>query len=150
MEKKEFKILINASREKVWDSLWSDAGYREWTAAFGEGSHFKTDWKKGSKVLFLGSEDGGMVSTITDNKPNELMAITHLGIIKDGVEDVDSAESKIWQGAFENYQLRSLNGATELTVELGGGDKIPEDLQEYFFIAWPKALDNLKNIAERN
>ena len=150
MEKKKFKILINASREKVWDSLWSDAGYREWTAAFGEGSHAKTDWKKGSKVLFLGSQDGGMVSTITDNKPNELMAITHLGIIKDGVEDVDSAESKIWEGAFENYHLSSLKGATELTVELGGGDKIPKDLQEFFFSVWPTALDNVKNIAERN
>ena len=150
MEKKEFKIVINASREKVWDSLWSDAGYREWTTAFGEGSHVKTDWKKGGKVLFLGDEDSGMVSTITENKPNEYMGITHLGIIKNGIEDVESAESKIWAGAFENYSLHTLNGATELTVELGSGDKIPKDLHDYFMDAWPKALNKLKEIAEKN
>ena len=149
MERKEFKIVINASKEKVWDSLWSDAGYREWTAAFDEGSYVKTDWKKGGKVLFLGKNESGMVSTITENIPNEYMAFTHLGIVKNGVEDIESAESKIWAGAFENYRLQSLNGATELTVELGGAGNIPKDLQDYFMNAWPKALDKLKEIAEK-
>ena len=150
MEKKLFTITINAPKERVWHSLFSDAEYREWTTAFGEGSHFKTDWKKGSKVLFLGNDESGMLSTITDNKPNEYMGITHLGIVKNGVEDVESEESKIWAGAFENYTLRSINGATELTVELGGTDKIPKELDDYFMNAWPKALDKLKEIAERN
>ena len=149
MEKKEFKILINAPKEKVWDLLWSDAGYREWTAVFGEGSHAKTDWKKGSKVLFLGNDDSGMVSTITDNKPNELMAVKHLGIIKNGVEDLDSEESKIWAGAFENYRLRSDAGATELRVEFGGAEKVPKEMQDFFVSQWPSALEKVKEIAER-
>src|SRR5437879_1722753 len=108
MDKKTFTITINAPREKVWSTLWDDATYREWTAAFAEGSWAKTDWKKGSKVLFLDGKNDGMVSTIADNKPNEFMSIKHLGIVKNGVEDTGSAESKEWSGALENYTLKTV------------------------------------------
>src|SRR6185503_7209815 len=75
MEKQKFRILIDAPREKVWSTLWDDSTYRAWTAAFTEGSHAKTDWKKGSKVLFLDGKNDGMVSTIAENKPAEYMSI---------------------------------------------------------------------------
>ena len=52
MEKQRFKIAISAKPEKVWDVLWNDQTYREWTSVFSDGSHAETDWKKGSKVLF--------------------------------------------------------------------------------------------------
>ena len=45
MEKQEFKISINAPREKVWEVLWNDTTYPAWTAVFSEGSHAVTDWK---------------------------------------------------------------------------------------------------------
>ncbi len=61
METKEFKISINAPKEKVWDVLWNDPFYRAWTSVFAEGSHAETDWKKGSKVLFLDNKGRGMV-----------------------------------------------------------------------------------------
>ena len=50
MEKNEFKILIDAPPEKVWNVLWNDASYPQWTSAFAEGSKVETDWKEGSKV----------------------------------------------------------------------------------------------------
>jgi hypothetical protein len=147
MKKHEFKTTINAPREKVWKSLWEDKTYREWTSAFSEGSRAETDWKKGSKVLFLGEKEGtGMVATIADNKPNEYMSIKHLGYYKDGVEDTTSDEVKKWQGAMENYTLKSVDGKTEVIVDMD----IAEEYEDMFKDMWPKALKKLKEIAERN
>lgn len=146
MEKQQFRISINAPREKVWATLWNDATYRAWTAPFSEGSWADTDWKKGSKVLFLNSNNEGMVSTIAENIPNEFMSIKHLGYVKDGVEDLESAKAKGWHGCFENYTLQTRDGKTELTVEMD----LEEDYQDYFKDTWPRALNKLKELAESN
>src|SRR5215208_4034170 len=103
MEKHEFKTSINAPREKVWDILWGDANYSKWTSVFAEGSRAETDWKEGSKVLFLDGRGHGMVSTVAANKPNEFMSFKHMGTVKDGVEDLDSEQTREWAGALENY-----------------------------------------------
>ena len=39
MERKEFKTAIDAPKEKVWDVLWNDETYRQWTTPFSEGSY---------------------------------------------------------------------------------------------------------------
>ena len=149
MERNEYKITINAPREKVWETLWGDVTYRAWTAPFAEGSNAKTDWKKGSKVLFLDSKNEGMVSTIAENIPNEHMSIRHLGVVKNGVEDYDSEESRKWANGFENYTLQSVDGGTQLVVEMGA-DSIPQEYKDYFAQTWPKALNKLKELAESN
>lgn len=146
LEKQEFKILINASREKVWDILWNNATYPVWTAVFSEGSRAETDWKEGSKVLFLNAENHGMVSTIAVSTPNEFMSLKHLGTVKNGVEDLDSEQARQWSGALENYTLKNVNGKTELTVDLD----ITEEYKDYFLTTWPKALEKLKELAEKN
>lgn len=145
----EFKITISAPAEKVWKTLWEDASYREWTSAFSSGSRAETDWEKGSKVLFLGADNSGMVSTIAENIPNEFMSIRHLGIVKDGVEDLESEEVKQWSGSYENYTLREANGETALTVTMGGA-QISKEFEDYFAATWPKALDKLKKLAEKS
>ncbi len=145
MEKQEFKISINAPKEKVWSILWDDATYRQWTAAFMEGSRAETDWKKGSKVLFVNAEGEGMVATIADKIPNEFMSFKHLGTIKKGVEDVDSPETKEWAGALENYTLKGSNGKTELIVEMD----IADEYKDYFVKTWPVALEKVKELAEK-
>ena len=141
-------VTINAPGEKVWKTLWEDATYRAWTSAFHESSWAKTNWEKGSKVLFLDDKNNGMASRITDNIPNEYMGITHMGIVADGVEDYNSEEAKKWAGSYENYSLKTINGATEVKVEMGGAD-IPKEFEDYFAEAWPKALNKLKELAEK-
>lgn len=145
MEKQDFKILIDASRERVWDVLWDDASYREWTAIFSEGSRAETDWKKGSKVLFLSGKDEGMVSTIAENIPPEFMSIKHLGTVSKGIEDYHSEEAKKWAGALEEYRLNSVDGKTEVKVSMD----ITEDFKDYFQDTFPKALDKIKELAEK-
>lgn len=145
MERQHFIILIDAPRERVWQILWNDQSYREWTSVFGEGSRAETDWKKGSKVLFLGGSNEGMVSKIEENITNEFMSIRHLGIVKNGVEDMDSEEVKKWKGAMENYTLKDVNGKTELIIDMD----ISEEHSDYFQTTWPKALEKVKEIAEK-
>ncbi|OJW81103.1 MAG: ATPase [Bacteroidetes bacterium 46-16] len=145
MERKEFTTVINAPREKVWDILWNDATYREWTAVFTEGSHAITDWQKGSKVLFLDGNNNGMVSQIAENIPNEYMSIKHLGEVKGGVEDTMSQQVKQWAGSTENYTLKVSGEGTELTVDMA----IPPEQMDYFTGVFPKALAKVKAIAER-
>lgn len=146
MEKQQFKITIDAPREKVWDVLWNDSSYPEWTSVFSEGSRAETDWKKGSKVLFLSGTGEGMVSRIEENIPNEFMSFKHLGTVKDGVEDIDSEKAKEWSGSLENYTLKTVNGKTELTVDMD----ITDEYKDYFLTTLPKALEKVKELAEKS
>lgn len=147
MKKLNESIVINAPREKVWDTMLSDATYREWTKPFHEGSRFEGNWEEGSKMLFLGPiEEGesGMVSRIKENRPYEYLSIEHLGIVKDGVEDTTSEEATKWTPAFENYTFKDAGGGTEVSVEMD----IAEEHEAMFKEMWQKALEELKRIAE--
>jgi len=144
MKKLNLTIEIYAPKEKVWKTLWDDTTYRQWTSAFSEGSYAVSDWKEGSKVLFLSPEGEGMFSKIDKLVPNELMHFKHLGTIKGGVEQPESEESKQWSGAMENYSLKEKNGKTELTLSMD----IAESHEQYFRDTFPKALEIVKNLAE--
>lgn len=147
METLKFDIDINAPREKVWAALWDDAAYRQWTAAFFEGSHVITDnWKQGTKVLFLDPQGSGMVSMVAENRPNEFMSFRHLGEVHDGVEDTTSDKVKQWSGATENYTLTTTGNGTHVLIEMQVDSNT--DFVAYFKDTWPKALYKLKEIAE--
>jgi hypothetical protein len=145
MEKYVFKTVINAPKEKVWDILWNNVTYPKWTAAFAEGSRAESDWKKGSRILFLDTTGSGMVATIAAKKENEFMSFQHQGMIRDGVEDLDSPKVKEWQGTLENYTLKTVDGKTELTVEMD----IMDAYKDYFLKTWPEALQLVKQLAEQ-
>ena len=144
----QFKITLNATPEKVWKSLFEDKNYRDWTTAFTPGSWADTDWKKGSKALFLDSNNDSMSSIIEENIPNKFMSVKHIGAVEKGVEKMDRPEDNAWRGAHENYTLKESNGKTELIVDLEMVG-IDEKMIQYFKDTWPKALDKLKGIAER-
>lgn len=148
MQKLNFSIVINAAKEKVWKTMLEDKTYRHWTEAFSPGSHYVGSWEKGSKILFLGPNEngimGGMVSRIAENKLYEFISIEHLGIINDGIEDTTSDAVKPWAGSLENYTFKDLNGKTELLVDMD----INDEYKEMFEDMWSKALQKLKALAE--
>ncbi len=148
MKKLNFSIVINATKEKVWHSMLDDKTYRKWTEAFSPGSHYKGNWEKGSKILFLGpSQNGetmGMVSKIKDNIPFQLISIEHLGMVQDGKEDTTSDAVKSWAGALENYAFKERNNKTEVTVDID----VADEYKDMFNDMWPKALQKLKELAE--
>ncbi len=145
MEKLQFSTTIQATKQRVWASLWEDANYRKWTSPFCEGSHAVTDWKEGSKALFLGPDNSGMVSKIAVNKPYEFMSIEHLGEVKNGIEDISSEKVKDWAGAHEDYTLTEKDGVTTLLIEMDSADSF----KDYLIKSWPKALEQLKALAEQ-
>ncbi|WP_342331305.1 SRPBCC domain-containing protein [Pedobacter sp. FW305-3-2-15-E-R2A2] len=146
MKKQEFKILIDAPREKVWDVIIGKDTYPQWTAPFAEGSNVETDWKKGSRALFVNGEGDGMVSEIAENIPHEFLSIRHLGMINKGVEDLDSEEIKKWSGSMEDYRLRDVDGKTEWKVEMDTA----ADWEDYMGKTWPLALQKAKELAEKS
>jgi len=145
MKKQEFKILIDAPREKVWDVIIGKDTYPQWTAPFAEGSNAKTDWKKGSKAIFSSGNGDGMVSEIAENIPHEFLSIRHLGMITNGVEDLDSEEIKKWSGSMEDYRLSDVGGKTEWKVEMD----VAGEWEDYMNETWPLALQKAKELAEK-
>jgi len=146
MKKKQFSIIISASAEKVWDVLLGQDTYPVWTSVFSEGSRVETDWKKGSKALFLDGKGSGMVSVIEENIPNEFLSIRHIGEVIGGVEDTESERVKSWAGAHENYRLTAIDGKTEWLTEI---DLSPE-WEGFFDEVWPEAQAKVKELAEKD
>ncbi len=144
MEKVEFKVDINASKEKVWSVLWNDATYRKWTSVFSPTSHAVTDWMEGSKILFIDDSGAGMVSKVRVNDPYRYMSIEHLGEVKNNVEDTESDKVKAWAGSQENYTLVDNGNSIELIVELN----VTAEFKEYLSKLFPQALEKVKQLSE--
>ncbi|MFN3969339.1 SRPBCC domain-containing protein [Flavobacterium sp.] len=144
MKKLTFSIDINASKEKVWYSLWDEENYEDWTSTFCEGSFTISDWKEGSKIYFLAPNGNGMNSKITINKPFETMLFSHYGEMKHFKELPITEEVQAWSGAEERYDLTEKNGVTTVKATVD----IVEKYSDYFDDIFPKALAKLKSIAE--
>ncbi|MCU4424345.1 SRPBCC family protein [Acinetobacter sp. WU_MDCI_Abxb74] len=118
MENLVYEVEIEASIEKVWDILWNSETYNAWTKFFAPDSTMRTDWKIGGKTYFLDGEGNGMVSTIEQMQKPEILIFKHLGMIKEGKEDLESEEVKGWSGSLEKYFLTQKDNITALKVEV--------------------------------
>lgn len=151
LTKLTFNIQIAASPQRVWDVLWGNTTYGQWTAPFdprpeaGPG-RMETDLQQGSKVRFLsGGSDAGMVALIERKDEPTYIAFRHLGMVReDGTEDLDSDEVKQWAGAQEDYRLEARDGGTHLTASLEATDAF----KDYFSGTFPAALQEVKRLAE--
>lgn len=141
MKKVKFSININATKEKVWATLWDDVTYRKWTAVFSSESHAVSDWKEGSEIKFIDNKGDGMHSSIETNIPQKQMSIKHLGEIKNGFEIASN-----WAGAMEEYFLIEKEDCTELIVTMD----ISEEHEAFFMDTFPKAIALIKEISENN
>ena len=74
-----FTTNIKAPAAKVWQVLWDDATYRQWTGAFQEGSYAVSDWKEGSKIHFLSPNGDGMFGIIAEKKTKRTYGIHAFG-----------------------------------------------------------------------
>lgn len=144
MKTLKFSVHIAAPREVVWNILWNDDTYRKWTAVFTDGSYAISDWREGSKILFMSPSGEGMNSVIARKIPNEFMSFRHLSMVKDGIEKPLDVETRKWSGALENYHLHEEDGITELKVEVD----TDEETIKYFENVFPVALKKVKELAE--
>ena len=144
----QFSILINADKQKVWNTMLQDKTYREWTKEFYDGSYYEGGWEKGNEIRFLARDERGnlqgMFSRIKENIPFEFISIEHLGLINNGIVDTSSEEIKKWAPSFENYTFSNISGQTGLKIEM----QVVPEFKSMFEELWPKALKALKSLCE--
>ncbi len=151
MKKIQYTIQISAPASKVYDvmlGITNKSTYEQWTAAFNPTSTYEGSWEKGSKMLFVGTDEkgekGGMVSEIADINPNLFVSIRHYGLVQGNAEITEGPEVEKWANGFENYTFEEHDGSTMVTVDLDTTDDFVDFMNE----TYPKALDTLKEICE--
>ena len=152
MKKLQYKKDINASAEKVYNTMLGISNietYEQWTSEFNPTSTYEGSWEKGAKIYFIGTDEngkrGGMVSEIVDIIPFQFVSIRHYGILDGENEITEGVEVEKWAGGLENYSFHENDGMTTVTV----GIDVTGDYLDYFNSTWPKALNKLKELAEK-
>lgn len=149
MQKLHFTTVINAPREKVWDTMLGDVTYRIWTEVFHAGSYFEGDWSEGSEIKFIGpGEDGklgGLAGKVVESRRPEFVSVEYYGFVSGNEVVTEGEEVSKWVGALESYTFNAVEGGTEVLVDLDTA----EDMSSYFAETWPKALEKLKELAEK-
>ncbi len=142
MKELKFTIEINASKEKVWQTLWQDETFREWADIIDPGTYMVGELKEGNEVQYISAENGyGVTSLVEKLVENEFLLLRHSA----DTQEVGTKErEKQWTGSEESYTLTENNGVTTLTVVFG----VPPELEEYFNINYPKALEKVKELGE--
>ena len=98
-----FSIEIEASKEKVWATLWEDKTFRDWADIIDEGTYMQGEMKEGNEIRFLSSVNGyGVTSLIEKLTPNEYVLFRHSADTKDTGQQVREKE---WTGGTESYAL---------------------------------------------
>lgn len=151
MKTKQFKIDIQAPVQKVYRTMLGlddKLNYETWAAEFNPTSTFEGNWEKGTKILFVGTDEngekGGMIAEIAENIPNKFVSIRSYGILKGETEVTTGEEVEKWAGGLENYSFEERNEITTVTVEID----IIEEYMDYFNTTYPKALSKLKELLE--
>lgn len=148
--KLHFEVLIDANVDEVYRTMLDKQHYSEWTSAFNPASRYEGSWEKGSKIIFIGEDQdgkkGGMVSRIKENILNEFVSIEHLGILEGDREITSGPKVEPWAGGLENYSFTEQDGKTLVSVEMDSN----EEYRNYFEQTYPKALNLLKSVCERD
>ena len=145
MEKLEFKIDINASKQKVWDTMFNPDTYKKWVNVSWPGAYFDGVWKQGADMKFLSPSEGGTLANLAEYKPYEFLLAKHIAVINwDGIADYDSDIAKGWVGTTESYRFTEHNHKTEVKVVV----HTKPDWASMFSDGWPNALAELKKLSE--
>lgn len=143
MNEMTFTIDIQASKETVWDTLWQDKTLREWAGIIDPGTYMEGELIEGNEVEFISAENGyGVTSLVEKVVPNEYVLLRHSADTQDSGE---ASREKQWTGGAESYTLLEQNGITTLTTAFD----VPTELEEYFTTTYPKALQRVKELAEK-
>jgi uncharacterized protein YndB with AHSA1/START domain len=146
MKTLQFTKEIKATAQKVWDTLWNETTYTQWTSAFNPAgsSIMKSDWKVGGRTFFLDKQGNGMISTIkTKNEPYDIV-FEHLGELMNGNEDTTSEKVKNWSGSLEEYHLSENDGVTTLKASVQTAPEWEEMMNSGFTIG----LEEVKRLSE--
>lgn len=143
MKEMQFSIQIHATKETVWDTLWQDETFREWAGIIDPGMYMAGILKEGNAVHYISAENGyGVTSFVEKLIENELLLLRHQADTKDSGKERRDDE---WTGGKESYSLAEEDSMTTLTMACD----VPRELEAYFAVTYPKALQRVKELAEK-
>ena len=143
MKELQFQVVINATKVRVWDTLWQDETFRQWTSIIDPGTYMTGDLKEGEEIQVISQGGYGVTSKVLKLVVNEFLLLKHSADTKgNGKQE----REKQWTGGEESYRLREEDGTTTLTVAFD----VPPELEEYFKVNYPKALERVKILSERH
>ncbi|MBV1709389.1 MAG: hypothetical protein KMY54_05990 [Erysipelothrix sp.] len=142
MRRMQFSVVINASKEKVWATLWDDGAFRDWASLIDEGTYIKGIMEEGNEIQFISSVSGyGVTDLIEKLIPNEFVLFRHRADTK---ENGEQSRKNEWTGGSESYSITEENGITTLIVM----SDVPAEQEEMVSIRFPLALNRVKVLAE--
>ena len=143
MKKMQFSIEIHTSREKVWDTLWRDETFREWANLIDAGTYMVGDLKEGGEIQFISANGYGVTSLVEKLTPGEFLLLRHQA---DTQDEGWREREKEWTGGEETYTLVDNDDATVFSVAFD----VPPEQEEYFQTNYPKAMQQIKLLAEKD
>jgi hypothetical protein len=148
MKKIQHSIEINASKEKIWETLWSDKTFRDWSNIIDEGTYLDGELEEGNEINFIGSSEGGasygVTSKIEKLIPNQFILLAKTADIIVDKDGKIEKRAEQWTGGMESYELEDNNGNVKLTII----EEIPDELLEYFDAKIPEVLKRVKVLSE--
>ena len=139
MEFLEFEIQINATPEKVWETLLTQDSYKKWASAMNEGTYFEGNWEVGSIMKFLDPQNNGMYNLVTENIRFKVLGMKHLGWILKG-----ELSPQNWEDSTLNYILEPSENGTLLKGTVNSLD----EFVEFFNSKYPQNFEHIKRLAE--
>ncbi len=144
MKELQFTIEVHTPKETVWNTLWQDETFREWAGIIDPGTYMVGDLKEGNEVEFISAENGyGVTSLVEKLAVHEYLLLRHSADTQDSGAGVRDDE---WTGGQESYLLAEKEGITTLTAAFD----VPSEIEDYFKVNYPKALERVKVLAERS
>ena len=135
----EFEIQINATPEKVWETLFTQDSYKKWASAMNEGTYFEGNWEVGSIMKFLDTQNNGMYNLVTENIRFKVLGMKHLGWILKG-----ELSPQNWEDSTLNYILEPSENGTLLKGTVNSLD----EFVEFFNSKYPQNFEHIKRLAE--
>lgn len=143
MKEMQFTIEIEATKERVWATLWQDETFRQWAGIIDPGTYMVGELQEGAEIQFISAENGyGVTSLVEKAVPNESLVLLHSA---DTQETGTKEREKEWTGGKESYTLTEKDGVTTLVAAFD----VPTKMEEYFKVSYPRALEQVKILAER-
>src|SRR6266567_2622578 len=142
MKEMQFSIEIHATKERVWDTLWQDETFRQWAGIIDPGTHMVGELREGNEVQYISGNGYGVTSLVEKLVAGEFLLLRHSA---DTQDDGKRERKNQWTGSKESYSLAEKDDTTTLTVVFD----VPPELEEYFKVHYPKALERVKVLAQR-
>jgi hypothetical protein len=143
MNEMRFSIKIDATKKRVWDTLWQDETFREWASIIDPETYMIGSLKQGGEVQFISAANGyGVTSLVEKLVIGELLILRHRA---DTQKDGNQKRENEWSGGAESYSLAEKDSSTILSVTFD----VPPNQEKYFKVNYPIALERVKVLAER-